>query len=75
MDSLHWEFDSWSATRADDVVLHSILASGSGPDWQGRVREAQKNGETLTRRVKVLNRSSPLASTARSLAFKNATED
>jgi hypothetical protein len=48
MDSLHWEFDSWSATRADDVVLYSILASGSGPDWQRRVREAQKNGETLT---------------------------
>jgi hypothetical protein len=47
VDRLYWEFERWTSTRADDVELFSILASGSGSDGQRRVREAQRRGETL----------------------------
>jgi len=51
IDSLYWDFESWTATRADDVELFSILASGSGPEWRRKVQEAQRNGETLPLRT------------------------
>jgi hypothetical protein len=37
--------DGW--TRSEEVELQCILASGSGPEWQRYVREAQKIGRTL----------------------------
>jgi hypothetical protein len=48
VENLYWECDDWIATRSDDVKLFSILASGSGQEWQRRVREARQNGQTLS---------------------------
>ena len=47
VNRLYWDVQNWTSARADDVELFSILASGSGADWQHRVREAQQRGETL----------------------------
>jgi hypothetical protein len=33
--------------RGEEIELHRILASGSGPEWQRYVRAAQKSGQTL----------------------------
>jgi hypothetical protein len=37
--------DEW--TRAEEVELRRILASGSGPQWQRYLRKAQQAGRTL----------------------------
>jgi hypothetical protein len=47
VESPYWDAGDWTVSRADDVELFSILASGSGLIWQRRVRDAQRHGETL----------------------------
>jgi hypothetical protein len=41
----HSERGTW--TRAEEIELHRIVASGSGPEWQRDVRTAQQHGQTL----------------------------
>jgi hypothetical protein len=59
VDGLYWDFESWETTRSDDVTLYSILASGSGSEWQRRVREAQQRGETLPLKDEPPSRDGP----------------